>query len=279
MSTLTIDPQATPATPAVPVVAPHEVKAAPGTPEYDAQMVAAAAAHRTQFEAPAVEENTPATRPEWLPEKFWDAEKGQARYEAMAQSYAELERGRSAPAPATPATPATPEAAPAAPTPTANNWESVISNELATNGAVSEETYKSLETAGFSRGFVNNHIAGQQALAEKTRGEILESVGGADTFKTIQEWAAGALSAEELTTFNNQAVANVESAKLAVQWLKAKYEAANGSAPRLLSGKASPTTNGFRSQEEVVSAIRDPRYSKDPAYRDEVARRLASKAF
>lgn len=31
-------------------------------------------------------------RPEWLPEKFWDAENGKARTDAMAKSYSELEK-------------------------------------------------------------------------------------------------------------------------------------------------------------------------------------------
>lgn len=33
----------------------------------------------------------PAKRPDWLPEKFWDTEKGEARTEALAKSYGELE--------------------------------------------------------------------------------------------------------------------------------------------------------------------------------------------
>jgi hypothetical protein len=36
--------------------------------------------------------------PNWLPEKFWDAETGEVRLEALAKSYAELERKLNAPA-------------------------------------------------------------------------------------------------------------------------------------------------------------------------------------
>ena len=43
---------------------------------------------------------------------------------------------------------------------------------------------------------------------------------------------------------------------------------------QLLQGKAAAPANGFRSQAEVVRAMQDPRYDRDPAYRAEVMQRL-----
>ena len=37
-----------------------------------------------------------------------------------------------------------------------------------------------------------------------------------------------------------------------------------------------PTAEPFRSQQEVVSAMRDARYRSDPAYRREIAGRMAA---
>ena len=42
-------------------------------------------------ESPPPQEGAP-TRPEYLPEKFWDADKGEPRWEDLAKSYGELER-------------------------------------------------------------------------------------------------------------------------------------------------------------------------------------------
>jgi hypothetical protein len=43
----------------------------------------------------------------------------------------------------------------------------------------------------------------------------------------------------------------------------------------MLTGKA-PSTKGdqFKSQAQVIEAMNDPRYEKDPAYRKEVADKL-----
>src|SRR5687768_2714090 len=63
-----------------------------GTPEYDAAMAA-----KFDKATGAVEEPTKPTRPDHIPEKFWDADKGEVRLEAMAKSYAELEKSKGKP--------------------------------------------------------------------------------------------------------------------------------------------------------------------------------------
>jgi len=42
----------------------------------------------------------------------------------------------------------------------------------------------------------------------------------------------------------------------------------------LVQGKPPSTGSGFRSQAELVQAMSDPRYDSDPAYRQDVARKL-----
>ena len=58
--------------------------------------------------------------------------------------------------------------------------------------------------------------------------------------------------------------------------MKAAYEAAVGTDPQRRvegdSGKA--TVQGYQSKREMIDAMRDPRYQKDPAYRADVARRI-----
>ena len=57
--------------------------------------------------------------------------------------------------------------------------------------------------------------------------------------------------------------------------MQSKYEFANGYEGRMLTGKA-PKTSGdvFRSQAEVVAAMADARYDKDPAYRQDIMEKL-----
>jgi hypothetical protein len=87
---------------------------APGTPEYDAKMIALAESSGSEIRvngsvledkapesapapAPASTDTTKAQRPEGVPEKFWNAETGQINTDALLKSYTELERARSAP--------------------------------------------------------------------------------------------------------------------------------------------------------------------------------------
>ena len=55
---------------------------------------------------------------------------------------------------------------------------------------------------------------------------------------------------------------------------KAEDEAANGYEGRMLTGKAPRTSEAFLSQAEVVQAMTDPRYERDPAYRQDVYDKL-----
>ncbi len=62
---------------------------------------------------------------------------------------------------------------------------------------------------------------------------------------------------------------------MSVQALSAKYNDATGSDGQLLTGKGTANqSQGFRSQQELVAAMSDPRYDRDPAYRQEVMQKL-----
>ena len=68
---------------------------------------------------------------------------------------------------------------------------------------------------------------------------------------------------------------DVNAVKFAVTGLKAQYEAANGYEGTMVTGKAPKTnTEVFRSQPELVAAMNDPRYDRDPAYRQDVIDKL-----
>jgi len=61
----------------------------------------------------------------------------------------------------------------------------------------------------------------------------------------------------------------------AVQSLYSKYTDAVGKEGQLLTGKGSDQKkDSFRSQAELVQAMSDPRYDKDPAYRSDIMRKL-----
>jgi len=158
------------------------------------------------------------------------------------------------------------------------------------NGTISEEHYKELESTGLTRNVIDSYLAGlkpqegtEQAAADPSFPEyedIVGIAGGEDKYMEMLKWMDGNISKEELQEFDKVVDAekrNIPKVTLAVQEMFTRYKNAMGVEPRLISGKtsASPNTKVFRSNAEVVAAMRDPRYKTDIAFQHEVQRRLA----
>ena len=113
-------------------------------------------------------------------------------------------------------------------------------------------------------------------LNESDINSVRETVGGESEYNKIIQWASTNLPENDVKSFDDLiSTGNVGAIKLAVNGLKAQYDDANGYEGRMLTGK-SPKTSGdvFRSQAELVSAMSDPRYDNDPAYRQDVVNKL-----
>ncbi len=90
------------------------------------------------------------------------------------------------------------------------------------------------------------------------------------------QWAGQNLSQEETQMYDSvMSSGNASSIYFAVQALNNKFTDAVGNDGQLLTGRGSAeTTAAYRSQSELVAAMNDPRYDNDPAYRDDVMRKL-----
>ena len=105
--------------------------------------------------------------------------------------------------------------------------------------------------------------------------QIQNSVGGEAEYQKIIDWAGKNLSKNEITAYDNLVEAgNPDAIQLGLSAIKSKYENANGYEGTLLSGKAAPAKDTFRSQAQLVQAMSDPRYDNDPAYRQDVIAKL-----
>ena len=106
--------------------------------------------------------------------------------------------------------------------------------------------------------------------------DIRAVAGGEKEYATMVQWAADNMDRSDVESFDSLlASGNVGAIKLAVQGIKAQYDNVNGYEGTMLSGKP-PTTSKdvFRSQAELVAAMGDPRYEKDPAYRQDLIEKL-----
>ena len=113
-------------------------------------------------------------------------------------------------------------------------------------------------------------------LSEADAKSLKEYVGGDQAYTDMISWASSNLEEAEINMYDAVMEAGDRNAAFfAMQALAYKYNDNIGVEGKLLQGKApSNTTKGFKSQAEVVTAMQDPRYDRDPAYRQEVMAKL-----
>jgi hypothetical protein len=151
------------------------------------------------------------------------------------------------------------------------------------SGTLESEDYDQLAKAGFNRDMVDAYLSGLQykaaqdtALSVKEVASIKESLGGEAEYSKMIQWAGDNLSPEEVEGFNQ--IINTQpmaAVKMAVTGLYARYTAVEGREPKLIGGRASKgSSDKFESTAQLVEAMSDPRYSKDPAYQRKVQEKL-----
>ncbi len=104
----------------------------------------------------------------------------------------------------------------------------------------------------------------------------MEMVGGDKAYKSMLEWAGESFDKEEIEMYDSvMQSGNPNAIYYAVQALQARYNDSVGSDGQTLTGRDAVDSNdSFKSQAEVVAAMSDPRYDRDPAFRRDVMRRL-----
>jgi len=127
--------------------------------------------------------------------------------------------------------------------------------------------------------FLANQQAQQQATPQATESDIEQiqaAVGGSDEYQSMIQWAGQNLSEQEVAMYDAVMDRGDPLAMFfAAQALNARYQDAVGYDGEMLTGNAPRNaSDAFRSQAELVAAMSDPRYDKDPAYRADVADKL-----
>ena len=155
----------------------------------------------------------------------------------------------------------------------------------ANEGTLSEETiekFSGMSSQELVNAYLeiqaNNPQAPQQSveMSETQINSVQNAAGGEANYNTVIQWAASNLPDAQVDAFDSVVDSgNPAAIGIAFQGLQSAYNDANGYEGRMLQGKA-PSSSGevFRSQAELVSAMGDPRYDTDEAYRDDVLRKL-----
>ena len=115
-----------------------------------------------------------------------------------------------------------------------------------------------------------------ESLSEEQAEYLMDMVGGDNAYKSMIDWAGQNFSKEEISMYDGvMGSGDPNAIFFAVQALQARYNDNVGSDGQLLTGRGTQSTDdSFKSQAELVAAMSDPRYDRDPAYRADLMRRL-----
>ena len=173
----------------------------------------------------------------------------------------------------------TPQASPAAELITS------ASEEFNDKGELTPETLDKFSSMS-SRDLVNAYMELQRNspdiaepaadISDASVNEVKNFAGGEQAYENMVNWASQNLDQKSIEAFDSIVnTGSVDAIKLAVSGLRTQYENANGYEGTMYTGKAPQTSKDvFRSQAELVEAMSDRRYDRDPAYRQDVIDKL-----
>ena len=168
-----------------------------------------------------------------------------------------------------------------------SNIKEILQSEYEKGEGFSEQTYASLEKAGYSKAFVDSYVRGQDALAERFVNSIYNFAGGKKEFERTASFLG--THNKDLADAFNDAVSrtDVKAIKAILNTTKAQMVSMFGTKPsRDVATRAkpvvaapTPTVQPFANSTEMVKAMSDKRYQTDTAYRMEVEKRVGASRF
>lgn len=240
-----------------------------------AEIVTANSGTQATIQQPSTktEFSTDNQRPDWLPEKFANAQD-------LAKAYSELEKkfsGQKTEQVAKEADNLKIEKADDSSQPSISMDK--YSNEYAETGELSDKSYKELAKQGISKDLVDAYIEGQKALADNHVKQVHDVAGGTDNYTKLIQWASDNLPENEVSAFNQLVeTGTIEQIRFGVRGLmaQANMNVSQSTSNELIDGEINlMDSDGFTSLSQVTQAMNDPRYQNDPAYREQVTQKIA----
>lgn len=148
-----------------------------------------------------------------------------------------------------------------------------LQTQLQTTGGLTEEAYAALEKVGVPRELVSsyaeNFVYRQEGLVQ----EATQYAGGEESWQQLSQWAIQNMPENEVNSYNEMLGGN--DWKVAIDAIKARRVASTGE-PSLVNGSgiSGNTSSGYRSKAEMKVDMSNPKYTADPAFRQEVMRKM-----
>ena len=156
-----------------------------------------------------------------------------------------------------------------------------IAAEYENNGGLSPETFAKLEQAGYPKSAVDAYIAGMDATAARFEAQVYDYAGGKEEFHRMADFVRG-MGDQYVNAFNKVIdTGDLTQIRIAIEGFRSQMESKFGTSNRTVMGNGRPTpaVQGFTSRDEMVKAMSDPRYLRDPAYTKEVQNKTIRSTF
>lgn len=156
--------------------------------------------------------------------------------------------------------------------------------EYEESGNISSRTLANLVNAGYPKEVLESFIEGRHAIEERFTKAVYESAGGEEEYFKMTQWAANNLPQSTLKAFNKALDSNdLDLISMMVAGIQSKMNATRGTSnPTLLGstqGAGGGEPKGFASKQDMIKAMSDPRYARDPAYTRSVEQKMLYTVF
>ena len=147
--------------------------------------------------------------------------------------------------------------------------------EFEENGELSENTIQSLEKAGLPKSYIDNYLAGLDAVAQKFEQQAFDSTGGEENYKRMTDWVTENLPESEIQQFNDSIGQDNETALFTIKGMYARFQSETKE-PTLATGtNAQQSGSAYESIGQMKADMADPRYATDSAFRKMVADKVS----
>lgn len=153
-----------------------------------------------------------------------------------------------------------------------------LERSIRDTGNIDEAAYEALKKVGLDEDIVRSYVDNLNYRIQAEKDKAFDYAGGEDSFQEMSQWAVDNLSNEEITGINR--VLDSPDWRMAVDTLRSKMGDVKAPAvnePQQLRGETvTGNMSGYRSKSEMKTDMSNPLYESDPAFRQDVMRKVQS---
>lgn len=158
-----------------------------------------------------------------------------------------------------------------------------LEEEYTKNGQLSSASLEALANAGYPKEVVDAYISGVEATQEKFYNAVVGFAGGEDEYRQVAQFVSSQ-GDKAVQDFNDTInTGNLGVINMVIQGVKANMKAVNGTTNQTILGQSTggtvDNTNAYLSKQQMLDAMNDPRYDKDPIYRKQVEQKIINSNF